>query len=46
MIDCDTCMEGITETTIATDTHWWHKYVDKTHTKLDKEQAHEFTDFF
>ena len=47
MIVCDGYMEDIEERAISTaphPPHWWFRYVDDTHTKLDKEFAQEFTD--
>ena len=47
MIVCDAMMEDLEERAIATaphPPHWWFRYVDDTHTKLDKDHAQEFTD--
>jgi hypothetical protein len=47
MIVCDAQMEDIEEQAIATAEHppyWWYRYVDDTHTKLDKTHASSFTD--
>jgi hypothetical protein len=47
MIVCDAQMEDVEEQAIATAEHppyWWYRYVDDTHTKLDKTHASSFTD--
>ena len=46
MIVCDAMMEDLEERAIATapPPHWCYRYVDDTHTKLDKAHAQEFTD--
>ena len=47
MIVCDAHMEDVEEQAITTAPHlphWWFKYADYTHTKLDASCAQVFTD--
>ena len=47
MIVYDAMMEDIKERAIATAhhrPHWWYRYLDNTHTKLDRQYAQKFTD--